>query len=86
MTTTADTGHQVTPQATRYHWIMSLQWPNGNMSTTDGNWDLRPGQSRTALYSRVREDVIALQRQNHPELQGREPLVLFFSFEPDELA
>jgi len=74
-----------------YHWIITIQFwpPPGIVTTTYGAGTIIPsaGQTRGQVFGHLHERMLA-QAQADPQLQGMDlnnPVVVFFSLEPDEL-
>jgi len=70
-------------QSTAYHWVITLQWPSG-LFTADGVTRPAPGITRAQLYTAVRTEMAEDFRRRDRSLVG-EPVVVFFSLEPDEV-
>ena len=75
----------------RYHWVMTVQfWPApGAVVTTWREGTFRPdtGQTREQAFDHLYKRTLA-QAEADPRLQGvrlDNPVVTFFSLEPDEL-
>ena len=75
----------------RYHWVMTIQvWPEpATVITTYREGTVRPdaGQTRGQVFSYLYERTLALAAAD-PRLRGvslDNPVVTFFSLEPDEL-
>lgn len=71
----------------RYHWVITLQWGGVNsspMASLEGTFTPAPGQTRQQAFRQLRDHAIAENESAGHQYQG-EPVVIFFSLEPDEL-